>query len=63
MLRRFHRVEGAGNRVVASVLILKVFVMRFLTFIIILLRNYNIQAADKMQYMIGSDIFNLAKSR
>ena len=63
MLHRFPRLAGTDCRTVANALILKLLVMRFLTFIIILVRNYNIQAADKMQYMIPLDICNVAKGR
>jgi hypothetical protein len=35
--------------------------MRLLTFIVILKPTHHIQAADKMQYLIGRDIWNAAR--
>lgn len=61
MLRWFPCVAGTDYRMVASALILNLLIMRFLIFIVVLVRNYNIQAARKMQYMIGPDIWNVGE--
>ena len=61
MLRWVPCVAGTDYRMFASVLILKLLRMRFLIFIVVLVRNHNIQAAAKMQYLIGPSIWSVGK--
>ena len=61
MLRWVPGIAGTDYRMVASALIFKLLIMIFLIFIIVLVRNHNIQAAGKMQYLIGPSIWDVGK--